>query len=375
MIDRTSWCFDIHHTISMKLYNGVCEIGPCCLSDHVGLDYTDTHEINQHKFLVKLRQENLEKKIIPHACRVCSKIEASGLDSRRSNHLKHYDEDELTRPGVRMLDIHLPNLCNLKCVICGPHNSSSWIADAEMIGRSILPEWKYKKSIQSQIKNLAIPDTVEIIKFWGGEPLLDDSHMHILEIVQRQRILENQRLIYNTNATVKVDENVLEMWSKSKLLEIYFSIDDINERSDYQRSGSQWHQLQENLNWYYDNLPNNHLLYVSCSYSWLNIWNLPRVVDWHKENFSVSRFGDQIQLIFNSVFGTCEISKINPDFFKALQSRFKDYPMLQGILDSLVIEPGYCPTNFIGYIGKLDQVRHTDYSSIFEEHSLIGFDR
>ena len=62
MIDRKTYCFDIHHTISIKFLNDTCEIGPCCLSEHVKLDYNHSHKINQHEFLVGLRQENLDKK-------------------------------------------------------------------------------------------------------------------------------------------------------------------------------------------------------------------------------------------------------------------------------------------------------------------------
>lgn len=370
MIDRSSFCFDIHHTISIKFYNRSCKIAPCCLAEHVDLENADNiRDINEHEFLLQLRKENLEQKVIPLACRACSQTEASGLDSRRSNHLKHHSDEELTRPGVRMLDIHLPNLCNLKCVICGPHDSTSWIPDAELLGIPIRTEWRYNKTIKHNIQNIAVPDTVETIKFWGGEPLLDSSHMHILESVRRQGILHKQRIIYNTNATVRVNDDVLEMWSHAKQLEIYFSIDDVYERSDYQRSGSQWHQLEQNLAWYHHNLPHNHLLYISCSYSWLNIWNLPRVIDWYHENFAESRFGDPVQFIFNRVVGPCEIDKISPEFFNLLKQRFRDYPSLQAILHSLKIDTGYRPTRFIDYVQELDKIRGTSYSSVFEEHS------
>ena len=372
MIDRKSFCFDIHHTVSIKFYNQQIKLGPCCLADHVDLEFNNhIQEIANHDFLVTLRQENLENQTIPYACRTCKDLETSGLDSRRSHHLKFYSDDELTKPGIRMLDIFLPNLCNLKCVICGPNSSTSWIPDAEALGLQILPQWRYKKSIRNDIKNLIIPDSVEIIKFWGGEPLIDSTHIDILELAQKNNILKNQRVIYNTNGTVKVDDATLTLWKQCKLLELYFSIDDLGPRSDYQRTGSDWNQLQENLIWYRENLPDNHLMYICCSYSWLNIWNLPRVVDWHKEYFSNTRFGDKIQLIFNPVIGSCAIDKVSSAVHEELKTRFQNYPNLMELLNSFVVESNYRPESFIDYINKLDQIRGTKYSSIFEEHKLI----
>lgn len=369
MIDRNSYCYDIHHTLSLKFYNGVVQIGPCCLADHVSLSSDKTiKEFWNHDYLIDLRQQNF-KNTIPDACRACSNLENAGIDSRRSNHLQYYSDEELSSPGIRMLDIHLPNICNLRCTICGPHDSSSWHQDAKALGHIIKPEWQYNKDIDYGLKNLEIPDTLEYVKFWGGEPLLTKLHADFLEILSCKKVLPKTRLMYNTNGTVRVSDHILKLWGQARLIELWFSIDDLGERFEYQRFGASWNQVVDNMFWYYENLPNNHLMYISCSYSALNIWSLPDVVEWHKTYFSQSKYKDPIQLKFNKVVGDCSIDTVSPEFYEKLKKRFQPYPELLKILKTIQIENNYRPTRFLDYVTRLDTVRATDFFRTFPEYN------
>lgn len=366
-IDRASYCFDIHHTLSLKFYNGITKIGPCCLADHIDLEHVTVQEFWNHDYLTNLRNQN-NNNIIPYECRVCSDLEQAGVHSRRSNHLQYYADEELTRPGVRMLDIHLPNLCNLRCSICGPYDSTSWHEDAKLLGLPIRDEWRYSKDIQYNLKNLELPETLEWVKFWGGEPLLTDLHAEFLELLDEQGLLSQVRLMYNTNGTVRVSDRVLELWSRAKLIEVWFSIDDLGDRFEYQRFGANWSEVTDNMKWYYDNLPHNHLMYISCSYGRLNAWALPDVVNWHQQTFKQSRFGDDIQLVFNRVLGVCGIDQISTKFYEQLKQRYQLYPELQAILNTFKVDPEYQPTQFLDYVQRLDKIRNTNFLETFPEY-------
>lgn len=372
MIDRSSYCFDIHHTLSLKFYNGVIETGPCCLADHVTLDSdTTVSEFWDNPFLLDLRRENLEQHTIPYACRLCQQIEQTGTDSRRTHHLKFYADEELNRPGIRMLDIRLPNLCNLKCTICGPKDSSSWIADAEQLGQTIPLEYRYNKQINYDVTNLTIPSTVETVKFYGGEPLLAELHADFLEKLDQLGLLKNMRVIYNTNGTTQVSERVLDLWSRARLVEIYFSIDDVAARFEYQRTGSNWKEVTENMQWFADNMPHNHLFYIMCSVSALNIYNLPAIIEWQRFNFATTRQGDVVPLLFNPVQGPCAVTTVSPAFFQLVNQRFAEYPELTGILSGLKIKDGYRPEQFLAYVHQLDQIRNTNFRKLFPEYAIF----
>lgn len=370
MIDRSSYCFDIHHTLSLKFYNGSTHVGPCCLADHIRLNSTQqVDEYWNSDFLTKLREENLQTKVIPYACRACVEVENTGVDSRRSNHLKFYSDDELNRPGIRMLDIHLPNLCNLRCTICGPHDSSSWISDAEALGQTVPQEYRYNKQIKYNITGLTIPDTIETVKFWGGEPLLEELHADILEKIDQAGLLRKLRIIYNTNGTARVSQRVLDLWSRARLVELYFSIDDVDARSDYQRFGSSWQQITENIQWFSEVMPSNHLFYVMCSVSMLNIYNLPAVLEWQQQNFSTNRFGDEVKLIFNPVVGVCALKHVDSEFYSLLKDRHRNYPQLQHLLNGVTVSDNYRPVDFLNFVKRLDQLRGTNFNATFPEYS------
>ena len=370
MIDRSSYCFDIHHTLSLKFYNGVIEAGPCCLADHIRLDANSTtNDFWNDPFLINLRKENLEQHSVPHACRHCTQVERTGSDSRRTQHLKFYTDAELNRPGIRMLDIHLPNLCNLRCTICSPKDSSSWVADAELLGQTIPAEYRYNKQINYDVTGLNIPTTIETVKFWGGEPLLTELHADFLEKLEQADLLKNIRVVYNTNGTTTVSDRVLDIWSRAKLVELYFSIDDIEERSDYQRFGSSWTEINNNLAWFAEHMPHNHLFYVMCSISALNIHNLPALVEWKRKNFNQNRYGDETKLLFNPVHGPCSISTVSPEFLQQLTQRFAGYPELTNILEALAVVPGHRPVQFLDYVRQLDRIRNTNFSKVFPEYA------
>ena len=50
MIDRKTYCSDIHHTLSLKFYNGAIKVGQCCLADHVTVT-PDVKNLWEHQFL------------------------------------------------------------------------------------------------------------------------------------------------------------------------------------------------------------------------------------------------------------------------------------------------------------------------------------
>jgi hypothetical protein len=166
-----------------------------------------------------------------------------------------------------------------------------------------------------------------------------------------------------------VSERVLELWSKAKLVELYFSLDDVGERSDFQRTGSTWAHLVDNLKWFYENMPHNHLFYVLCSVGALNIYNLPALVDWKRNNFDQTRQGDHIKLLFNIVNGNGAINQVSPEFYKKLQDRFTAYPELQDLLKILTIKDGHVPEQFLDYMQRLDAVRGTSFLETFTEYA------
>jgi hypothetical protein len=73
------------------------------------------------------------------------------------------------------------------------------------------------------------------IEFYGGEPLLDQPTLALL-----QKLIDSGRsksivLFYNTNGTVSPSEEHYRLWNQFKSIEFNFSVDDVDQRYTYNR--------------------------------------------------------------------------------------------------------------------------------------------
>lgn len=167
--------------------------------------------------------------------------------------------------ALEWLEVKPGNRCNLKCRICGIHNSSLWTKDEFEFKKILHPdqklipfkeskEYKYTKQCEwideedfwGKIDSL---NEVKMIHFMGGEPFMVPEHFQLLdEIIARDDIDQSSIIIrYNTNGTVFPSDEQLETLSKFKFVDINISIDDINERFEYQRHGMAWDIVNKNI--------------------------------------------------------------------------------------------------------------------------------
>jgi hypothetical protein len=103
-----------------------------------------THTISQiwnSQYMKNIRLDMLSNKI-PTSCEKCFKEEAQGIKSKRNWETQVWSErldlksivDQTAGDGslpvsIPYFDLRLGNLCQLKCIMCSPHDSSSWIKD------------------------------------------------------------------------------------------------------------------------------------------------------------------------------------------------------------------------------------------------------
>jgi hypothetical protein len=164
-----------------------------------------------------------------------------------------------------------------------------------------------------------------------------------------------------------VPDSVLKLWEKCKLVELYFSIDDVGARFNYQRTGADWAQVLTNLQWYTVNMPHNHMFNINCVWSYLNLYYLNELVDWHRLLFNANRYGDPVNLIFQKAIGNFAINQLLPETKQMLLTRFKNYPELCELVNSL--KDGNNHSEFWTAINKIDQVRSTSFRKLCPEWS------
>lgn len=218
----------------------------------------------------------------PKECETCWKMEDVGARSMRQRALVNggthsrwnlfkdslpslTESGELKIPP-RSIELKISNLCNLKCRMCHPLDSTLWAKDwpavedmmeeqnggtyhlakkLNITAKPLLSEFANNESWWSDFENLV--DHLEIVEFAGGEPLIDDLHFRLLEMLQRRA--PDIDLKYSTNLT-KLNyrgEDVTKKWSNFKSVEVYASCDGIYDVYDYIRTGGRFSDLDKNL--------------------------------------------------------------------------------------------------------------------------------
>lgn len=249
---------------------------------------------------------------IPASCTKCHKEEAQGIVSKRvwETGTWHYegidipeliaqtDEDGSVAFNLKYLDLRLGNTCNLKCIMCSPHDSSMWTADhkrvfpiftsplikkqmswsADNFNNSWHENPKFWREIYDQIPN------IKQLYFAGGEPLLIKEHRMLLEEIIQHGYADKITLRYNTNG-ILVNDDIIEVWTKFRKVKIGFSLDGIENRLHYIRYPSDWEQIKHNLV-RLDNTPDNIETTLACAVQILNIKHIPDLIKWKvSQNF------------------------------------------------------------------------------------------
>jgi MoaA/NifB/PqqE/SkfB family radical SAM enzyme len=379
MKDKKFFCYEIYKNLSIwSTPSGSVGYNPCSyFNGYIKVsDEIDISKVWNGPEHLALKQAVENDQPIA-GCARCYHEEASGLTSRRIASKQLYEifqcDTSIDIPGPQGVDYSVGNLCNLKCSICGPDSSTMWIPDYQKLhpGRSV-EIYKHRKYKQITLTD---PKAVEHIKFLhlhgGGEPLMSNNHTKFLEIIRNTKGLADVRVLYNTNGTIRASESVLELWSQCRLIELYFSIDDIGPRFEYQRTGAKWNKIEDNISWYKQHMPHNHMFNINCTWSYLNFYYLPDLVDWYNKNFSVSRYGDPVNLIFQRATGQFALTHISSKMLQMFKERFAKYPTLLPLLDSITVDDDRDHTMFWNSIQKLDKIRKQDFKYLCPEWSQL----
>jgi hypothetical protein len=378
MKDRKYFCYEIYKNMAIWSYDGQVGYSPCSFYQSLAaksneFDLGDYWNSSEHK-TIKIKVEN-DQPI--QGCEPCYNLEQAGIKSRRQScqelYENYHQDTDIDDDGPTGIDYSVGNLCNLKCVICNPQCSTSWIPDYQKLNpEKSIEIFQYKKHNQLEVSDPTLLKNLKSVHFHGGgEPLLSENHLNLLKNIKAVKGLSDVRVFYNTNGTVKPTQETLDLWAECKLIEIYFSIDDIGKRFEYQRTGSNWEQVVNIMSWYYENMPHNHMFNINCVWSYLNLYYLDELYDWQQTNFNTTRYGDPVQLIFQKAHGDCEINSTTTQAHDVLMKKFKNRPELTMLVQSLEIDNDATPEKFLNYIKKLDSIRGNDFHTICPEWSKL----
>jgi organic radical activating enzyme len=282
-------------------------VRPCCLAeeeivDDAGnkfdLNTANFGHIQTSQYMQDLRQQFLDQKK-PAACRKCWREESAGRTSKRMHtldRLKHMIVDsEWTADAkpLMFLDLKLGNICNLKCRICGSWSSSTFAAEElqwlrrgedrhdnhhyHMLRAGAWP--RENPTFWAEIDRVI--DQIQYIEFTGGEPFMIQEHFDLLQRLVDRGIAAQIEIHYNTNGT-QWPEQAEAIWKHFKTVEIAFSIDDVSDRFEYQRSNAIWSKVCNNIELFKQMRDRNPRirLQVCTTVNVFNVYYIEQVANW-----------------------------------------------------------------------------------------------
>ena len=238
----------------------------------------------------KLRQKfkNGER---PSGCQSCWQEEDAGKTSKRQNSI-YKMKKSLTNwspnsePTLQFIDFKLGNVCNLKCRICGSWSSSKWAQEELDYGENPVAMknlreggWpkknpKFFEDLKEDLKY------VEYFEFTGGEPFMIKDHFKILMHCVEKGYAKNIDIHYNTNGTQLPPQEIFDLWSYFKHVEVAFSIDDVGEPFEYQRHPANWREVNQNLVKFKERRTSNMDFQVCTTVSIFNVFNWAKIALW-----------------------------------------------------------------------------------------------
>jgi len=254
----------------------------CCRSQPVGwIQEQSLEDIWNGNTIREVRRQVLcgER---PEVCRPCFDLEDQGVESLRQRHingvipearitlypnaLDSLREDYTMPFEFPTIEIKLNNLCNLKCRMCNPLDSTSW------------QDWDEVKPFYEKENNYLVPTVAKLVRkpgqyigpfddtdnwwasfekllphfrrveFAGGEPLMDPQHYKILDMLKPYG--KNIELKYATNGTttgISKGRTIHDYWPHFRSVAVNVSIDGIHSVYDYIRSNSSFATVEENI--------------------------------------------------------------------------------------------------------------------------------
>ena len=254
----------------------------CCRSQPIGfIQETSLEDAWNNDSMREVRRQVLNNER-PEVCKPCFDLEDQGVESLRQRHIKNTIPEsrinlypnslsQLTDNYVMpfefpTMEIKLNNLCNLKCRMCNPLDSTSW------------QDWNEVVPFYKKENNYLVPTVEKLVRkpgqyigsfddtanwwasfekllphfrrveFAGGEPLMDPQHYRILDMLKPYA--KNIEIKYATNGTtlgITKGRTIHEYWPYFKSVAVNVSIDGIHDVYDYIRGNGSFAEVEANI--------------------------------------------------------------------------------------------------------------------------------
>jgi MoaA/NifB/PqqE/SkfB family radical SAM enzyme len=369
-------------------------VRPCCeylgtITKSDGIPFniqTDSiKDILESEYMTELRDQ-FRKGERPTPCSNCWRGQEVGTDTRiglspfrLSNIYGAIDWEGENSLGY--IAGHIGNLCNLGCMICSPDYSSTIAAEdvqhSTLTDKKLHPSYKLLKENRWPSDSDVFWDrikenlpTIKNFEFLGGEPFLLEKNINFMQYLIDNGHAGESVLQISTNGTQFPE--VCNSLHKFKKAEITISIDNVEDRFEYERYKSKWTEVIANLKKFSEQrkLNSKIKLHVCVTVNIQNVYYTPELLDCLKKL--------EIDVYYlNVLHRPRELAITNlTDFAKkitltklraSLSDPFKY--KLQPLIAIIEQSSGSNGESFCNYISQKDKIRNKNF---LDSHKEIG---
>lgn len=244
---------------------------------------------------VKNMQESLLRGEKIKDCHTCYFMESNNQVSHREHYNKYYNlrnnkkyEEDLKKLKLNKLknplyaEIHISNLCNLKCLTCHERDSSKFHAENKLLGISKDADIDYTKIIENKSKAILdiITPELKFLDIRGGETMLIPEIKEVLSSLPKEKT-KNITLKIQTNGTIFPDDIWVNIFKKFKNTKVSVSVDAYGNDNHYIRYPSKWEDICKTLDFFKEK---NIKFIITTVLSNLNLLVLPKLLNWIYSN-------------------------------------------------------------------------------------------
>ena len=370
--------------------------------------------------LKKVRREMLDG-CRPNECDYCWRIEDNKNVSDRQFKslepwaLEKHDAILNANPDVNIyptyLEVDFSNVCNFKCIYCGPEYSSTWVEDLKRHGPvKVLdgtPKVQWTHGWQDldslTIKNRDVNPYVDAFWKWfpeaykhlqvyritGGEPLLSKETFRSIDWLIEN---PNPGLEFNINSNLGAPEKIWnEFVEKAKVLSsgkyvkkftVFTSVDGWGERAEYMRPGLDFSLFKQRFEQLLE--VGNIRCVVMCAFNILSLTSIKELFHWLanlKQKYNTDSTFTNLEAVTGfSLGGDNSYSsrqRKNPDHYSLVGI---DVPYLRHptLLDAQISTVGLVEEYLLpamSYMAKNMANKHWGIHAGFEEYEVEKFKR
>ena len=345
----------------------------CCRSQPIGWIQNESIEQAWNNDAMREVRRQVLNNEQPAQCIPCFDLEEQGVESLRQRHIRDsfpearinlYPnaldklQDDYSMPfEFPTIEIKINNLCNLKCRMCNPLDSTQW-KDWQSVEKFYADECNY---LVDAVRNLGLTQAPYVglfedkqsfwdnlkkllpyfrrVEFAGGEPLMDPNHYKILDLLATHG--KNIELKYATNGTVtgiKGGRTIHDYWPKFKSIVVNVSIDGIHNVYEYIRGNGVFADVEENIK-VFKSFPNVKYVVGACTVQAGNIMQLPEVIDYFLNKMGIVFYSHRVNYP-NVLSAQCVPNELKTQVVEKLQSlkqQVVNYPIMKSHKDLLPI--------------------------------------